>query len=748
MRHKIKPKHDLVHLDVRVYIEGVRVPFENISVTAQEGQFPSASVQIPFLPGLQNISRYYAPKIHIFYKDLDATVDQESKEDFRVLFTGIVVSTQFSKSTGAGGAHTSLSLNCMHKNMQMESISVSYAGRGPETITNPGEDAAATSLRWNSMLSFVEAFKGIKNSAHDANVTDTAGMPPTILPFYDRLQGIPGVFINYWNQLKHDARKVTDLGESMIDLYEPLVESNESLRFFHRASGHVELEREVNSSRVDLDSEEFKDNPRKVDTTQVIAPPTLRSFLKDGVGTYLAKILVQSQIGPSGEKTSFLKKIDDMAEIMEYRRLTLACPVQSEASAIETIWVPPLDFYYAPICNTILPNMYDSLQVVEDTFLQPTRVQYVQFLMDGGAGETPLQYRAPQALREAIAEAKGNVREGLILSYDQVAEHEYGRGIFPIQAQLPQWLMYLSDNKTPTADSEKLDQFKKAFSDRFKEKYPGGYPDRYNIFSSASGLNAYQTLLLNVLDYQYTKILASTRRGGLSCVFNPYIIPGYPMDIISDDEITPSYHARCASVTHNINGAGGASTSVSFESAVSYDEMYSYYLPPITPWIQDFFGLVSKASIVDNAEAAVKADAFYNSTLGIKAAKPEVLFDYERMKGAPVGRQGSDLVKFLSESASEDILDPTTGINVNMYRTATGNLSMIRREIETMADYERDFGVKFIDVDFELFMEGTKSITKSVQGAVLDGKQIEFGYSLFLDYPGYPDKKSDERSKS
>ena len=68
-------KTGLIYQNIKLYIEGVQVPFESISISQGVGALPSASIVVPPQSGLMDIARFYQPKVHIFYEDITGSYD-------------------------------------------------------------------------------------------------------------------------------------------------------------------------------------------------------------------------------------------------------------------------------------------------------------------------------------------------------------------------------------------------------------------------------------------------------------------------------------------------------------------------------------------------------------------------------------------------------------------------------------------------------------------------------------------------
>jgi len=62
-------KTGVVTQEFKLFIEGVEVPYLAMSISESYKGLPSATVQIPYFAGLNEITKNYAPKVHIFFKD-------------------------------------------------------------------------------------------------------------------------------------------------------------------------------------------------------------------------------------------------------------------------------------------------------------------------------------------------------------------------------------------------------------------------------------------------------------------------------------------------------------------------------------------------------------------------------------------------------------------------------------------------------------------------------------------------------
>ena len=111
---------DVIAPNIKLYIEGVQVPWNTISISQTYTELPTATVQIPPASGLMDIIRGYQPKVHIFFQDVNTGGD-------RLLFWGHIVNASYSKSR-AGSGNSFISFQCAHKNALMMGFTLDFTG--------------------------------------------------------------------------------------------------------------------------------------------------------------------------------------------------------------------------------------------------------------------------------------------------------------------------------------------------------------------------------------------------------------------------------------------------------------------------------------------------------------------------------------------------------------------------------------------------------------------------------------------
>lgn len=651
---------DIIYQDIKIYIEGVQVPFESASVTQSMGNLPTATIQIPPAAGLMDIARYYQPKVHIFYTDAATGGD-------RLLFWGHISKVSFASSQQSG--QKNIQFMCTHKNTLVEQVTMEWSGGGSSygsqginlTDTNPNQ-AAFQFANFNSEFTLqyaLQGINGIQSSSDDlidpsnpkVISADPTKMPQKYSAFLNRYIGMPSIAMNLWNQAKREVFAAPKLNLAFSKMFLPLME--DGLGFFERISGHYFLETQIQNSKQMC----CTDNPKPELNKPMMLPP---SYRMDIFSAYQGQLSIQTavnQIQFSNENMNFYELFYGFLYNVGYDMITLASPAEVQVDpsvavnlddpktwrsttrmAIETVMKPQMPFYYAPLCNVLLPNLYHSIQVNQDEDTVPTRITAVSTAaasMSNAPDLFGVNYRGPQSIRESIALGKGlgntavspNLADTTGPSYNVPGKYELGHGIKNKKIQFPFWLSSFCasafKNSTETSSEtfpiqgtmeyKNLQSLQLAWIDRYGyNAQPGSdgkitptrsqYRDTLNPYTQQSGLHNYERLLFSAADYDFTKEITKARNGVVESVFNPYIIPGYPMDIIAKSPEDPCFHAMCASVTHSLTSRS-IGTSISFMAATTYTEMSNYYIQPTSPWLQTALKLINVAQSATSASS-------------------------------------------------------------------------------------------------------------------------------------------------
>lgn len=803
-----KNNTDVLSVNVKLYIEGVQVPFEAISISQSYGGKPTADIQIPPTSGLLDIVRGYSPKVHIFYQDDNYGGD-------RLLFWGIITSNNYSRSRSQGS--TSISFRCVHKNVIADQLTLDFTGWASPvnaSYVDPNlTNAVSKPKALNSRSMILNALNGIVGEASgkevlspSAPVADIKAAPvnkldPSLSIFAKRYVGLPSAMFNLWNQIKKDTYSDKTLNVALTTMYIPLLE--ESLAMFKRTSGHPLLERKIEEARGPYCHAKSKDE------VSVLTPPSFTLQLASAKQRELAVETVMSQVGFSGELTSFPQLIESFYSSIQYEILTLASPAEInvdpdvfsddlniegvEKSTVETVIKPQLPFYYSPICNVLLPRMYSTISINQEELGIPTRVTatYDGLHNSGNSQAYSVNYRGPHSIREAIAynsilthqKTPDNLSLSSTKSYSYAipGKYEQGKGIHPEATAFPWWLASLTSDSA--ASGSKAESYPLKGTDAYNElmELTADWRNRNGVNTDENDdvlvttaavkkhrLNPYdpenkdilphERILFSTVDNEYSKRIAGSRSGVIEAVFNPYIIPGYPMDVVDDSPNHPSFHGMCISVTHTITSRS-ISTSIGIAAAMTYAELSNYYTPPSPPFLQTALNLVNSdinetlyastaqgstlpftnvtSTILQNPIAKSSADTFYKQVLGVGAASPEDLIHFESGRAYPVDRLGGIFIpRVRPQGGTLPDLEGHAHREVNGrsqidYYSTVGCLRLVSRPIESRESISAKFDYNFIDMGPKLYNNTFMNYVNPILAA---GFYLEPGASLFLDY--------------
>lgn len=772
-------KTGVIIQNIKLFIEGVQVPYENITINQGVGTLPTATLVVPPYAGLMDIARFYQPKVHVFFEERQGPVNDLSADDAKkrekLLFTGHIQGVSYSKSTqGLGQIY--IMFNCVHKNQLIAECLIDYTGWIKEELNIAG-DTLKDGLG-NSQAAIIEALQGIdfvgptneitpEDSALENPKGKTNVLPEKFGKYASRYIGMPGILANYWNQLNRAAynKNVRQFHEGFVRLYKPLIE--DGLKFFDRISGHRLVEYENQKGKVDPCLSTGTSAGQ-----QVIVPPSNRLFLQSSIQAQMTVANLQNYLQASNEVTNIYAIFTSFYESVDYEMITLASPAEvplfgleasaqgeritteetvenvdsnknTETAAIETIVKPKTPFYFSPTCNVLFPHMYDTISVNYDESNIPTRIDMVNHEMPQSSS-WGTHFRSPHSVRSAIAQAaaafdKANPNtlfSTITSSFGAIGLYEQGRGIKIEYNAFPRWLSYFSNsnysasgNDSQTYPEEGTDAYT-ALQD-LQAGWEKRYPDKKDLamcpWAKEANVSAHQRVLFASADYYYSMLFARSKAGNVSALFNPYIVPGYPMDILEKSPVLPSFHAMCTSVSHIIS-SNGLRTNISFAAATTYSELANYYMPFILPSLQVSLKLARNPTLVNSDPEAIElASTFYHEVLGVGAAIPEQIYDFSTGLGLPIKLDAAGLWT----AGSPDPIATPNGGELNQALTYEGNMELVARPIENRFLFEERFGVKFIDLIQENYSPTVIKYTDNVKES---SQQLEIGASQFLDY--------------
>lgn len=757
-----------------------------MSITSGYGGLPSANITVPAQAGLMDIARFYSPKVHVFFSDRILDYNEKDPDDIkrqdRLLFSGVISQVAYTKNKNIG-ANVGISFSCTHRYSLLDELLIDYTGwlNKESTDSNPSESAVMGDNA-NSPMAVIEALSGILRKQDSSLPIDkqvisennpegsTSTLPNEYSTIYNRIIGMPGVIYNYWAQLKRSAfnralrqgKKM--FSESFVKMYQPLVE--DGLMFLDRVAGHFPIEAMIQNDMYRVEPCPKTNN--RLD--KILIPPGNQVFLSSSVQAEMAYSNISNFLQASGEVTTIYGIFAQFYDSIDYDLLTLTSPAEAFIPVeegeepgktrfpVDTIVKPKIPFYFSPTCNVLFPGMYHSVNVMYDEMNMPTRINIKNIEGPGGENNRT-SFRAPHSVRAAIAEkaagrngeggfedgTKYNLSSTLGSSWGAIGRYEQGRGIKQQNSHMPRWLSLFSkstfgatqqvtdENPDATTEPGKVEALKQLAAG-WAKRYPGPYYKPLNPYEiENTDINAHHRLLFTAADYSFTQSFARSKVGSVDGPFNPFIVPGYPMDILEQNPLYPSFHAMCTNVTHTIT-AESVSTNIQFAGAMTYSELANYYIPFSSPMVQVALKLADNPTLMGHdrkSETVKTGDAFYKYTLGVTCATPSDLLDTNTMKLKP--KAWNDDGDGWTEGDSVSRRGKNGG-ELNPMLSFEGNLSMVYRPIESRYDIEQRFGHKFIDMTPANY---SPNVMRYKDERLTEETKYEIGQNPYLTYNTY-----------
>jgi hypothetical protein len=136
-----------------------------------------------------------------------------------------------------------------------------------------------------------------------------------------------------------------------------------------------------------------------------------------------------------------------------------------------------------------------------------------------------------------------------------------------------------------------------------------------------------------------------------------------------------------------------------------------------------------QSTLLENPLAKEKADEFYYSVLGVGAADPTELYDYQIGQPRPQLRSVGDYKFQVMPEAAE--LPNENGGDSNDWNTVPGNLRLVSRNIEGKESIAYKFEYNFVDLTEDNYTGNFVSYSNPI---FMSTQLLEPGASMFLDY--------------
>jgi hypothetical protein len=196
----------------------------------------------------------------------------------------------------------------------------------------------------------------------------------------------------------------------------------------------------------------------------IAVPLTMQQYVRQGVAKVLSLAVEQamSQNASSGmesqtrEMATYGGIVKSFLNFIKYDMVTMNSPVSianaiggSNRENLEYIVKPTLPFYYAPICNVILPNLLDSFSITFQNDAVPSRIALKASIAMDGFGSfgifNNVNYTAPHSIRKVsfkggeLNNGGGKISNTLHSYVVNVGDTEWGSGIRYSEVNAPYW---------------------------------------------------------------------------------------------------------------------------------------------------------------------------------------------------------------------------------------------------------------------------------------------------------------------
>ncbi len=260
-------------------------------------------------------------------------------------------------------------------------------------------------------------------------------------------------------------------------------------------------------------------------------------------------------------------------------------------------------FGIPPACNVLFPSMYTQFTYNEDYDAQPTRMYMNNnWVVNSFQKNSPLTaFAIPHAGYPRQVQRELDKRYKIRNQGDETVSgknflvwpEEYFKGPRVMEQNLPDWFMMLFQNANRKTDyvvkippievDDLLEKMGWPVSREDGQLLQGAVDDEeQSIFlpedrepTAEEVLDAKKQKLAWLqrvyARYEYYRQRATARNGAVDMLFNPYVLPGFPLVVF--DELATGNHVfgYAVSVTHNLSSTS-MNTSVSFSLAQTLDE--------------------------------------------------------------------------------------------------------------------------------------------------------------------------------
>jgi len=735
-----------------VYINGLEIPVMSVDVTFGVWKIPTASIQLIPHPILQRLGAEDRLHVVIFYKDM-YYVRTPSK--FRLLGEFEVVGWTYRNSPQGRAMQLDCvsplqifkQLHCFY----MSSVDDIVAGLGP---TGSAEGASQAKPFYPASLFLEGLFRSSDGEAANKEKQDEEE-PLIQIPSDDFIKRpidfILNLFKSVLSPVDFDppAMNPRDAREGYVPQDATAVPGK---NFFARWMLQRKLHAQwcalpmfedgtaVPEHSIRLDGEPSAEQEAAAEESGHLCFPLVKA-----VQDYQVIEALQHQVGESvgnaGSIWDLLKMVYshmymELAMIpcpptgrMEKGTANIATPLNSSSYfGIKANFVKPqCVFAIPPMCNVVFPSMLVNYAFQETYITQPTRLYlgeaFLSHLIDadsrlGGLEEQLLTTGFPPVvrnrMRQMITQTDENSKNFL------VAPEELFKGPVSKRMNAPPWMYLLQQNMKGTSDS------------------PGSKPteeeqkalENMGIGRTSTGLGA---LFDKYAQYEYYRSRFMERQGGVSMVFNPYIVPGFPATIYDQRASGFDTVGYVMSVTHSMSSSRSGphmNTQVNLSFMRTIKEMWeSRSGDPAeslanTTFIADVYPPEPLPSVRDVFQQTGSAQEFYRMLFfGADYSADKRMLAWENgviMENTPRGGATGILDKQTPSAEWESVFESTDAA-----------MAAIARPVCTLEEYIEFYHQRTLDSllvdgtvtgEYRSFYSATDSGDEAKEGAIFWGR--------------------------
>lgn len=691
--------------NVRLFIEGQEVPFQNASITSQEGEATAAAIYLVPLSGIKEIKA--RTQVHIFVQDTKSFPDA----NFYLAFEGEVVGRILGKRQDS---------------RVFGIMAVDYSSYW--------EDAKTYVVSPNFVLGKVEDVVTFQDA-----------------PINQQIKALGGVA--FQTSATSNTRSIEimlasgnkDLAKGVVSVVNKVATANQ---FYAAAFQRLNITQRINL---------FSGGNLQAFLQEL----QIEGWLQDFVGKFggissLRDMLygVMNLVFHTFISVPFPAKIPSKTT-----------PGTNTLS--QFLFVPDAYTLPAPMCNVVFPNQQRDYEFKDDFRKAPTRYMFrASMPLMSGTGVTFPQYPSyffPTSFSDYMfgkhtatqTETDSELGPSTLLT-DPVTGNSYAD-------------VFYNNPNTKAVGTAFGVTLREADYISNEESLKGIYLEMdtfmpsYTALVKGASAAARTSFIQAVGTYLFYKKRFSARQTSVDLLFNPYLVPGFNGLFLDDSEAGQSFQAKIQSLVHTLSN-DGCSTSVSLAYGRDFDEVDDVTGgsgdPPVAPWFDPtIFGIVDtdntyfdqetqylvKLGAMDKEEADARGDIdnptvfpnlnkFYQALLGVNSVT-----NYTAPSGTPSKNASPQPVLVSTWGATEwllyqyeQVMDNPDAVDAKVRQLTARPMMNILEAFNFIRAQPAGYNgnVRFqLPIEFASFVAITKSNLPKGQSIDLPGRFDGTGYS-------------------